>query len=66
MKKPRETPRQVALKLDPSCFCKTEREPGKVPFAIVRDGAGRIIGRHRTTKVAWEAALRTLSRRNEK
>ena len=54
------TARQKALSLDPACTCRIEQEPGKIRFAIVRDGAGRMIGRHRTTKIAWESALETL------
>lgn len=60
------TPREKALKIDPHCLCKIEQEPGKIAFAVVRNAAGRMIGRHRTTKVAWESALELLEGKRPK
>ena len=59
------TAKEDVLALDSGATCRIERsEPTAGLWVIVRDGDGGIIGRHRTIKVAWEVALRTLRKRD--
>ncbi|CAA2140509.1 hypothetical protein HYPP_01974 [Hyphomicrobium sp. ghe19] len=61
-----KSPKALALEIDPNASCKMEKIPGNWgEWAIVRNGRGAEIGKHRTTRYAWEAAYRTLCHQHQ-